>query len=209
MADITSPFTPNMQQQLEALLQMSGQRVADEQPIHQAAMAMAARMAPGYARGAMTATPTMPALSAAPAATSGSQSSSGGFPVGKTLALSGLGALLTPGKDGEIPLKKLIDGLKKLFSHGPSVQGNKPFSGGAATGGGQGYPDFTGWDQSVSDPFGNPLLPSDPGFWTNWDGNPNDPSGGTGVGPGMQDYYSGGGSDNMGDNGPDDDWWHP
>src|SRR5262245_42139466 len=57
-----SPFTPSMEAQLQALLNMSGQRVAETQPIHQAAMAMATRMAPGYARAAMGPVPSVPGI---------------------------------------------------------------------------------------------------------------------------------------------------
>lgn len=68
-----SPLTPAMQAQLEQLLALSTQRVQSTTPIHQAAMAMALRLAPAYARGATTPTagtpgagsPTNPSLSPA------------------------------------------------------------------------------------------------------------------------------------------------
>lgn len=60
MADPVSPFSPDMQQQMAQLLALSTNRVQSTEPIHQAAMAMASRLAPAYARGAMTAPSTLP-----------------------------------------------------------------------------------------------------------------------------------------------------
>lgn len=63
--------------------------------------------------------------------------------------------------------------------------------------------DINGFDPSVL--FGNGF---DPNSQPNWDllyglfnGSPSDPSGGSGVGPGMQDYRGGDGG------GPGADWW--
>jgi hypothetical protein len=51
MADI--PLDPRLQAQLLDLYTHVEHRIASTQPIHQAAMAMATRLAPGYARQAM------------------------------------------------------------------------------------------------------------------------------------------------------------
>jgi len=108
-------------------------------------------------------------------------------------ALNGLG----PGGNA---LGALIDGLKKLLNRGRpggTVQGNKPNAGGTGLPIGNAYDPskyFPGWDPRVSDPYGNPYLPSDPGVYYGHGGgaSPSDPSGGTGIGPGMQDYYNNG-----------------
>lgn len=108
----------------------------------------------------------------------------------------------------------LLNALKNLLKGGASntTSGmSSPNAGGALPGGNQ--TPFTGWDPSISDPSGQPFLPSDPGVYYGPDGGgaqPTDPSGGTGTGPGMQAYYdwlaqqeaNGGGSQTMGTN-----WW--
>lgn len=59
-------LTPEQQAMLNDLLNLQYQRAARQAPIHQAAMAMATRMAPRYARDAMgpTPTPSMPSMGA-------------------------------------------------------------------------------------------------------------------------------------------------
>lgn len=54
MADTPqSPLSPNALAQIDELLKLSGDRARRTEPIHEAAMAMASRLAPGYARSAM------------------------------------------------------------------------------------------------------------------------------------------------------------
>lgn len=50
----TSPLSPELQSLYEQLLKTQVDRVNRTTPLHQAAMAMASRMAPGYAQSAMT-----------------------------------------------------------------------------------------------------------------------------------------------------------
>lgn len=156
-----------------------------------------------------------PALSAVGAGPAPVASSSSGSDLAKLLAAggagAGLGALLAKlasGGSSGGDLGKLAAAIKNLFSGGSGggVQGNKPYPGGALTGGGQDpNSGFTGWPGT--DP-GSGLLLSDPGTW--WDPNtgsgaaPTDPSGGSGVGPGMQDYYATGGGSSSGEDGSEE-----
>ncbi len=173
MADPISPFTPTMQQQLEQLLQSQVDRSARTTPIHQAAMAMASRMAPGYAQSAMTA----PTASAAPRVGGSpiipSTSSSVGPGLGTTAAAAFAAALL---KDkGNNPL---LSALKKLLGIGGG-------------GGGGGASDLAGGTGGFDQIDNSSWLPS----WDPFSGNgqpggfPSDPSGDSGTGPGMQAFY--------------------
>jgi hypothetical protein len=175
--------------QLSQLLSMSVDRASAQTPLFNAANSGIYQMLPKFAQ---TGAPGM--ASSAPPAPSGG---SGGM---NPLASAGLGALLGSAASGAGgPFSAIIDALKKLFSHGGSgtVQGDKPYPGGATMNPTQGFPNesFQGWDPNVSDPFGNPYLPSDPGVYYGSGGGamPTDPSGGTGVGPGMQPFYGYGG----------------
>ena len=183
---------------------MSRDRTAYQNPLFQAVTQMAYGGLPTYARQGTQLSGTL-SNQAPPAA----PQSGGGM---NPLLAGGLGALggaalQKLGPQGDM-LGALIDGIKKLLAHrGQSIQGNKPYGGGALMGPGADR-SFAGWDPSVSDPFGNPYLTSDPGSWYGPDGGAgmvNDPSGGSGVGPGMQDYYasqSGGGEPTM-----PEEWW--
>lgn len=113
---------------------------------------------------------------------------------GGSLVSSLLGALGGGGKSGGgFDIGKLLSGLKR---------GNPSNPYGPTT-------------ITSADPFGGNLPGYDPIGENFATGGPTDPSGGSGVGPGMADFYEwlktqgGGGPDNMGDAGPDDDWWHP
>lgn len=137
-----------------------------------------------------------PALAPVGAGAAPVASSGGGTDWGKILAAAGIGAGAGAlGANSGNNLGKILEMLKNAFSSSPSLQRNKPNPGGALTGGGQTPPGFNGWaDPSGGSP--SPLI-SDPGVWYGEGGGgaqPTDPSGGTGVGPGMQGYYDGGGS---------------
>lgn len=214
MADPISPFTPEMSQQLQQLLQIQTDRAQSTTPIHQAAMAMAQHMAPGYAQSAMTAPSSLPPVGGGGGIT---PSGTSGGPGAGTAAMAALvGALLKAagGSGGGGNLGALGNALKKLFQRGgPGVQNNQPFPGGALPSGNPGMNNFGGWDGQQP----NGLLVSDPGvYWGDSGGGaqPTDPSGGTGIGPGMQAYYDslgrgdgGGGSDQNGWFGePGSDW---
>ena len=142
-----------MQQQVEQLLQQQTDRSARTTPIHQAAMAMASRMAPGYAQGAMTGG-SAPSGSRSPF--SPSESSSGGGPgIGTTVTAATLMALLKN--------TSFLSALKGLFgggadpTFGGAIQGNKPLPGGT---GFPGVPGLGGGGSGAADQYwylrGNP-----------------------------------------------------
>jgi hypothetical protein len=131
-------------------------------------------------------------------------------PVAGTAIAAAIAAMLKGGAaSAGGDLGKLIEGLKRLFGHGaPStVQGDKPYAGGALMGPnttGSGLPS-AGPSWATGLPWEQPFLTSDPGYFTGFTGTPSDPSGGSGVGPGMQRYYNsytGGSSEPV-------DWWKP
>lgn len=180
--------------QLSQLLQMSADRAAFQQPLAQAQTQGIYSMLPNFARQGTQLGSSI--QGAAP------QPSGGGMnpALAAALGAGGMGALdaLMGRNGGSIPFDAIIKGLKKLFGGGgrDTVQGNQPNAGGTGFENMGTSPSFFGgWDPSVSDPRGNPYLPSDPGTWWGSGGGgamPMDPSGGTGVGPGMQGFYGGG-----------------
>lgn len=180
--------------ELQQLLAMSRDRTAYQNPLFQAVTQMAYRGLPTYAREGTQLSGTL-SNQAPPAQGSGG----GGM---NPLLAGGIGAGLGALAGNGNALGALIEGLKKLFGHGGrnTVQGDSPYGGGALTGPGFDPNGFTGWDPSVSDPSGNPYLLSDPGFYTGM--SVNDPSGGTGIGPGMQAFRQSGGSET-----PTGNWW--
>lgn len=178
MADQISPFTPTMQAQLEQLLQSQVDRNAGTTPIHQAAMAMASRMAPGYAQSAMTGPtappPGGPSTTGGPTTTGTTSTNTPGPGIATTVGLTALTSLLKAGTSGKS--NPLLAALKKLLGIGGG-----PGGGGGGGGDSFGAVDNSGWLPNY-DPFGA----NDPG---NFNGNPSDPSGGTQIGPGMQAFY--------------------
>lgn len=133
-------FTPTMQQQIEQLLGLQTDRAARTAPIHQAAMAMAQRMAPNYAKSAMTAPSSLPPV--AGGSLMPSSSSGGGPGVGSMTAAAIAAMLIKPGSP-------LLAALKKLFpSGGPSPAGS----------GGFGAPSFSGFVGPVQGDPGSSTL---------------------------------------------------
>lgn len=132
MADQISPFTPTMQQQLEQLLQSQVDRSNRTTPIHQAAMAMAARMAPGYAQGAMSAGGGGSPLPSVSSTLTPNVSSGGGPGIGTTATAAVFAALLK-NPAFAAALKKLALGVDPTY--GGLIQGDKPLAGGT------GFPD--------------------------------------------------------------------
>ena len=208
----------NTPPELQQLLSESVNRTQYQNPLFQAVTQMAYRGLPTYAREGTSLGQLGPA---API----QQMPDGGVPDWlKMLGAGGVGALLGGlGNGGGGPLKALIDGLKHLFSNGgqQGVQGDKPYGGGTGLPiGNPSIPSFLGWDNGTGSPTREPV----PGVETNWNwsfdpntdpnwynpgfSGPADPSGGSGVGPGMQQYYNGYGGAS-GDHGPADNWWHP
>jgi hypothetical protein len=138
MADnpTTLPLDPRLQASLMDLMDASVNRARSQEPIHNAAMAMAAHMAPGYAQSAMGPLKPRTDPNTIKPLKGGTGSNDNG-PGGTSSLLAGLLSALAmggPGAGGN--LGKLIQDLIKLFQHGgrDTVQGNKPFGGGALTG---------------------------------------------------------------------------
>lgn len=203
-----NPLTQAVPPQLSQLLDQSVQRQAYQNPLFQATTQGAYSMLPTFAKQG---TQLSGSLSSTPPAAPASGGGGGGAAAGG-IGLAALAGLLGPGGGGgSMDFGKILAGLKKLFSHNEKgVQGDKPYEGGALTG--PTGPDpfkFLGFDPGPApDPepqgrvetnetfaFPNDVF-NDPYLLNSFsNGMPNDPSGGTGIGPGMQDYYgSGGGS---------------
>ena len=177
MADPVSPITPQMQTLITQLLQSQADRSARTTPIHQAAMAMAQRMAPGYAQGAMG-TPSAPPPGGGGSLTVPSTSGGGIGPgIGTTAAAAVFAALLK--NPGFMAWLKSLGGSGAVDpTFGGTIQGNKPQPGGT------GFPDVpvTG---GAKPGMGNTF----PGYFTNPDGStveiPGDPANGGGYGGGV------------------------
>lgn len=134
MADqIPTPnaFTPQMQAQFNDLMALSTGRAARQEPIHQAAMAMATRMAPNYARDAMSPVRT-PSAPVAGGAGAGGTGTPGGGGMDSKAMMSFLAAMLPALAGGGGDLSSLLALIKKLFGigGGGTVQGDKPGLGG-------------------------------------------------------------------------------
>jgi hypothetical protein len=194
--------------ELQQLLAMSRDRTAYQNPLFQAVTQMAYGGLPSYARQGTQLSGTLsnvapPAL----ASSDGMSPLTSGLLGG--LAGAGLNAL---GPNGNA-LGALIDGIKKLLAmrnQAPPIQGNKPIAG---LNGPTGLPIgnlydpskyFPGWPNqpasertlrpgvTTDEIFGLPSMPfPDFGFPSAPMGYPTDPSGGTGVGPGMQGFRGG------------------
>jgi hypothetical protein len=176
MADV---LTPTMQQQIESLLQQQTDRSARTTPIHQAAMAMAARMAPGYAQGAMTGGSAPPAGGVAFPSPTGS---SGGPGVGSTATLA-LFAALMKNPSFMTMLKGLLPGGGADPTFGGLIAGNKPLPGGTGFpgvpmggAGGSGDPTQPGATQGQGVGIGLP-------FYSPYGGSGSPPLGGSGQQP--------------------------
>jgi hypothetical protein len=140
----------NVPPELRQLLAQQTQRSAYQNPLFEAVTGQALAGLPDYAKAGHTLGPSMG--TGVPQVSGGG----GGGGLGGALAAGAAGAGL--GAMSNLPMQKLIDALKKLFQgQGPSVQRNKPYPGGALTGGNQPPPGFEGWD--------------DP--WANWGRDPN------------------------------------
>jgi hypothetical protein len=199
MADI--PLDPRLQSQLLDLYRLSGDRLASTQPVHDAAMAMATRLAPGYARAAMRPTPTPSAP-----LTTGDLGQTGGTSTAGKVTAAALASLLANGGPGGASgnLGKLVKDLWNWFHRN---KGGGPDSGPASIPGGSS--DFNDWAFNTGtfnpeDPRNASPLDSNqfPGY-----SNPMDdylktfePGGSNFTGP-MQPP-DGGGSENTGTN-----WW--
>lgn len=202
-----NPLTQAVPPQVSQLLDQSVARQAYQNPLFQATTQGVYDMLPDFAKNGTQLSGTL--SNVAPAAPA---QGSGGPGLGTAAGLGGLSALaglLGNGSSSGGPLGPIFDAIKKLFhrNSGGTVQGNKPDAGGGLPSGNPGTTGFTGWDPNVSDPQGNPFLPSDPGFYVGG-GVATDPSGGTGIGPGMQDYYNSGGGGGGSEPGAEG-WWKP
>ena len=191
-----SSASNNVPPELSQLAQIATQRAAYQNPVFQATNQGIYGMLPDFAKQGTSLSGSL--SNQVPAA----QSSGNGM---NPLLAAGLGAggmglldsLLKSNGGSNVPFDAIIKGLKKLFGQGggQSFQGDKPQPGGAMMGPnttGSGYSDQPQSSWQTGLPWEQPYLPSDPGFYTDIN-FPSDPSGGTGVGPGMADYYGGGG----------------
>jgi len=193
--------------ELQQLLAQSRDRVAYQNPLFQAVTQMAYSGLPTYARQGTQLSGTLSNQAPPMPAPSG-----GGINPALAGGLGALGgmALNKLGPQGDM-LGALIDGIKKLLATKTRpIQGNKPYPGGALTGGGQPamypFPGMAGNEGLDPNrwPGGNPNVSTEETFaWPNdvlndpmflnsqSNGMPNDPSGGSGVGPGMQGFRNG------------------
>lgn len=182
MADPISPFTPDMQAQIQQLIGLQTDRSARTAPIHQAAMAMAQHMAPGYAQGAMTAPSTVGPIGSQGGGITPSVNSGGGPGAATTTAALFMAALLKNGGNNPLAL-----GLKKLIGGGGAadptfgglIQGNKPLPGGT------GFPDVP----VTGNPSSSGMSSGIPGYFQNPNGDlvgiGGDPSNSGGYGGGL------------------------
>src|SRR5690348_7285092 len=135
--------TPNLSDPISAALALLGQayqRTGQQQPLFQAANQGMFQMLPGFAKQGID--PSAITNTAMP--TTGG---SGGLNPLLAAALGGLAG----GASSKIPFDKIAEAIKNLFNHGQtSIQGNKPYPGGALTGPSAYDPShFMGWDPSV------------------------------------------------------------
>ena len=201
-----NPLTRDVPPQLSQLLDLSVGRTAYQNPLFQATTQGAYAMLPTFARQGTALTGNLSnAIPAAPANTSGGP---GLGAIAGPAGLAALAALLGSGSGASGNLSSIANALKKLFGSkptmpSPTVQGNKPFPGGALTGPSAYDPNaFMGWatppeptpNVTTTTDFSYPFdVLNDPYFLNSqWNGLPNDPSGRTGIGPGMGAYYGGG-----------------
>lgn len=180
-----------MPPEVTQLLQQSVGRQQYQNPLFQAVTNQAFMGLPTYARQGLSLGSSIP--SGAPAGGGSPTTGGGGL---SPLAAGAIGGA-AGGAASSIDFGKLIAALKKLFGGGDaSVQGDKPQAGGTGlpSFGTSPLDPFAGWADQPVDQGPQFNIPSDPGVW--WDkqtgggASPTDPSGGTGVGPGMQEYWN-------------------
>lgn len=182
MADPISPFTPDMQAQIQQLIGLQTDRSARTAPIHQAAMAMAQHMAPGYAQGAMTAPSTAGPIGSQGGGITPSVNSGGGPGAATTTAALFMAALLKNGGNNPLML-----GLKKLIGGGPGTSAlSDPFGDGSfSTNGGGGVPSVP----LTGSPSSSGMSSGIPGYFQNPNGDlvgiGGDPSNSGGYGGGL------------------------
>jgi hypothetical protein len=155
-----------MPPELSQLLRMGMQRTQYQNPLFQATSQQAFQGLPSYAREGLSMPTAMPAMP------QGSAPSGGGMPEWLKLLLAGgagaAGRSLLPGSGSGGDIGKLIKSIAGLF-HGGNFGTGSEWSG------------LPSYDPFSADPFtGMPFEPM---------GLPSDPSGGSGLGPGMQAYY--------------------
>lgn len=196
-----------MPPEVTQMLQQSMARQQYQNPLFQAVTNQAFSGLPAYARQGLSLPSSMPTgVPTASAASGGGMS-----PLAAGALGAGAGALGGLASGGD--LGKLIDLIKKAFArNGSSTQLDKPNAGpdgptGLPTGNPYNPNDvFFGWPDPSMDQSPRFNIPSDPGVYRGQNGegaSPTDPSGGSGVGPGMQGFNdSGGGFDDGVGN-----WW--
>lgn len=130
-----SGLSPEMQAQLMKMLQLQTQRASESAPIHQAAMAMATRLAPTYARGAMSGAAGGPSGSstAVPTNSGGAPGSSPAMDAVMNWIASNGGNSLTLGPNGGPGSPDpFLNGSPSLGPQGPGIapQNYRPLSNG-------------------------------------------------------------------------------
>lgn len=199
------PLTQAVPPQLSQLLDQQVQRQTYQNPLFQATTQGVYAMLPTFAKQGTSLGASLPAIT--PSAGGPGTSGPG---LGTAAGLGGAAALASllgkAASGGGGDLAKIINGIKKLFGHGsPAVQGDQPLAGGGLPSGNPGMNGFTGFDDgggntgtpgvTTSETFSWPTdILNDPTFLNSLFNGPTDPSGGTGVGPGMQAYYDDQGS---------------
>jgi hypothetical protein len=173
----------NVPPDLTAMLHNSAQRQEYQNPLFQAVSKGTYDMLPTFAKSGTSMGDFHP--TPAPLGGGGGGSGINGKGVAAGAGIGAAAAALgAPGAGGN--LGKVFEAIKKLFGKGGGP-GNYAMQPGTGFGGD--HTTTIGGDN----PWGDNLPSYDafgPDTWSNgWDGMPNDPSGGTGVGPGMQAYY--------------------
>jgi hypothetical protein len=189
-----NPLTQAVPPQVSQLLDQSVARQAYQNPLFQATTQGAYAMLPDFAKNGTNLSGTLANTVQPPTNGSGG---GGGMGAGTAAALGAgagaLGAAALGNNGSSFDLGKIFQAIKNKFGGQiPGIQGNQPNAGGGLPSGNPGQNGFTGWAGGSGSGSGNPFLPSDPGVYWGASGGgatPTDPSGGSGVGPGMQAFY--------------------
>lgn len=184
----SNPLTSNVPPQLSQLLDIGVQRQAFSNPLYEATTRGTYAMLPTFAKEGTQLSGGLSSAIPAPT-TGGGGTGGGGAGVAGGVSLAALAGLLASGSGGETNLQKIIDKIKGLFHRGKDGEGadTNEFTG-PMDQPGVGAPDWSSFPGYGTAPD---YLLSDPGTFYDQNGRgatPTDPSGGTGVGPGMRDY---------------------
>jgi hypothetical protein len=183
-----NPLQQAVPPQLNALLDSAVNRQKYQDPLFQATTQGVYSMLPTFAKQGTSLGASVPTTTT-PTAQSGGNGPGLGTAAGIGGAAALAGLLGNAPSGGAFDLGKIINGLKKVLGIGGEMN--------------HGTIDNAGWLPSY-DPFSGGMGMNDP---SNQVGMPNDPSGGTGIGPGMQSYYNSQGSQGGARQGDTGNWW--